>query len=547
MVHEALDSDDIASITGEDGADGRPRRRGWMGWLISAGFHLALVAVLGTVYWVIHTEVDTPPLAGPPPFRPAEPPKTTPTPQDPKIVKTLPDPDAPEANVDDPHPVSQLAVPPDADDDTLPDPTDTAPGRPDTVAEIETGGSGILIAIGAAQNSAGPFSQRPGPGGPRRGPHGGRTPHGKEKFDAIRAALRWFKRHQSPDGGWDASRYALNCSDQPKCEPGSTAVAGDANVAMTGYAVMCYLGYGIDHQSPSEFRTTVARGLQHLLAVQHADGQLGERNYEHAIAAKALIEAYGMTCDPVLKEPAQKAVDIIIARQNQDAHAPDRAYGAFGWDYVGPSDRNDSSVTGWNVMALKSALGSGLNVGNALIGARQWLRTTWQAANPGWEKLDPYRGESRFPYTISSSSGAVDIAPAPAEGAPAPDSKDLACVGLMSAVFLGSRSGDPMLETLARYVDRHEFPAGYPCNTYKLYYDCLGAYQVGGAMWKRWDDQVVTLLVGAQRQDGCFAGSWDPQGTRFHGNEVGRVLSTAYCCLSLEACYLYQRVMGKER
>jgi hypothetical protein len=280
--------------------------------------------------------------------------------------------------------------------------------------------------------------------------------------------------------------------------------------------------------------------------VQGADGLLGERNYEHAIATKTLAEAYAMTGDPALKDPAQKGVDVILSRQNPDPTAADKAYGGLGWDYVAPGDRNDSSVTGWNVMALKSALAAGLNVGHGLDGSRKWMTKTWQATNPNWKTLDPYKDESRFPYTYAGASAKIDIAPAPALGAPSADSKDLACVGMMTSVFLGAHQGDQMLETLANYVVAHELPAAYPCNTYKLYYNTLGMFQVGGERWKKWNGVVRDALVKAQRVgDGCFDGSWDFQDTKFHGHDAGRVLSTAYCCLSLEVYYLYDKFADK--
>jgi hypothetical protein len=271
------------------------------------------------------------------------------------------------------------------------------------------------------------------------------------------------------------------------------------------------------------------------VTTQAADGGWG-RNYENGIAAMALAEAYAMVGDVDLKDPAQRAMEKIKDTQAKDPQGTDPAYAKLAWDYTKPNEiRNDSSVSGWNVMALKSGLAAGLDVGTAIDGAKNWLEKTWKATNPNHATLDAYTGESVFPYTYDGVTGKAG------------GHKELACVGMVSCVFLGHHAGDIMLETLTNWVMKNQKPTTYPeVNLYYTYYNTLGIFQVGGERWNVWNGAVRDTLVNAQRKgDGCFDGSWDYEGTKkFHGIECGRVLSTVYMILCLEVYYRYDQVAG---
>jgi hypothetical protein len=519
------------------------RRKGLSGWAMSAAIHaMILLSMAFVVYAKSRPDVEYPPVIGhvqnpiplPPPVSPQTPDEPIPTntivDNDPTTPDTpqIPTMD-PEGNTDDPN----------ANDPQ----TDGDPHNVAVVSDSDSANSFAVIGGGGGNPGA-----KGTPGGRRHGhmhgPHG--TPHSVKAFED---SLRWFKKHQSPNGGWEAVKYFSNCSDDgPKCEPG-TAQPGNYDAAMTGYVLLCYIGAGYDHVNASKYRPVIKRAVENLLAIQDQDGRFGPRNYEHAIATMALAEEYAVTDDPALKAPCQKAVDAILRAQNQGGdHTKDPANvgtsaNGLGWDYGTPTARNDASVSGWNIMALKSALGGGLNVGDGLNGAKRYLDNAWKATNPDWAKLDPYTGESRFPYTWDTNSGAVDIAPAPAPHAKSADGKDLTCVALTCAIYLGHHEGDPMLETLANHVMDHEMPTSWPTNTYKMYYNTLSMFQIGGKRFETWDAKCRDMLVASQRKDdGCFAGSWDPAGTAFPGNDVGRVMCTALCCLTLEVYFRHEKI-----
>jgi hypothetical protein len=433
-----------------------------------------------------------------------------------------------ESDVDKASPISQLDVPvKDAaqreEDNDHPVPK----GREEAVSDSEMGGQGAFMAIGAGGGAGGMFGSRSGGGKKRALGHFGGS---KASESAVDAALRWFKKHQGPDGQWALETYQNNCTEAPKCEPGQCpwgTVAG-ANNGCTGYALLCYLGAGYDHRMPSKYRQTVQKGIDWLVAQQKPDGSFG-RNYEQGIATMALAEAYAMTNDPALKDPAQRGVNVIMARQvKTDANDP---YSALAWDYQAANlQRTDASVTGWCVMALKSARAAGLDCGESMAGVTHWLKLVWQDSNPTFATLDPYKDTSRIPYAWNPTTKACDFR----------TDRDLTCVGALCAIFLGHHQGDIMLETMCNHILNKQLPTGTPTNFYYVYYNTLTMFQMGGDRWEKWNRTVRDLLVGSQRKgDGCFDGSWNPADGKFIGFENGRILTTAYGCLSLEVYYRY--------
>jgi hypothetical protein len=525
---------------------GHQQRLGLAVWIGSAATHAAALALMAAIYCTVSQEE---PFELPPGFVsiiPELPKPPTRTPQDPLNDQPIELPNVAESL----QPISNLDATialPSGVIDAPEAPVPMEQGDPTAMADSAMGSTTFLAAIGANSGAPSKF----GGAYASRGKRGSRGPAGAPPFASkvTASALRWFKRHQSPDGRWDTDGYFRNCTAAgEKCEPGKDQ-SGDTDVAMTGYAVLCFLGDGNDHQTAGPYRAVVRKALEWLVTNQKPDGLLGARNYEHAIATMALAQAYGMSPDPWLREPTQKAVDVILARQNRDRSAQP-PYDRLGWDYVAPTGRNDASVTGWNVMALKSAMVAGLRTGEGISGCKAWLERSWQAANTGkpWcakpQDLDPYHGISRFGYVWDHTTNDVQIADwnAGTQRPASIASKDLAPVGLMCAAFLGHRAGDPMLESLGNYVSQFHQPTAWPCNTYYLYYNTLGMYQLGGERWTSWAKQTLPLLANAQRRDdGCMDGSWDWQGTQFHGNDTGRVLSTAYACLSMQVYWLYDR------
>ena len=501
------------------------KQRGVYGWLISGSVHTAAILLAtAAIYAPRPPPIDVPPMRVNPLAIREKAPEVEKVQRD--VVEQQEIPSADESETPTPN---TLNVPDEVNQTEDMSETEETKGD-EALSNSETGGQSFMMAMGVGQSGAGLFGQR-GPGGRKKGvAANGGTP-GSE--NAVERALKWFKRHQSPNGSWETDTYYQNCTEGAKTEPGGDKAGhgSDQNVAMTAYATLCFLGAGYDHKTQNIHKKTVKKALGWLLSVQQDNGYFGLRNYEHPIAAMALAEAYAMTADLELRAPAQKAIDQVLARQNQEGGTAAYA-GGLGWDYTKPTQRNDSSVTGWNIMALKSALVGGLNVGKGMDGSKKWLEQAWKASNTAkngefkpWQQITQY-DKSHFGYCWTTGEPVAKDGPTGRES-----------IGLVCAIFLGHHAGDPMVESLANTVIATQLPQTMPTNAYYLYYNTMGIFQVGGEKWTTWNDQVRNLLVNAQRRGECADGSWDWAGNNFTGAESGRVLTTAYNTLSLEVYY----------
>ena len=524
------------------------------GWGISAAIHVGAIALAAAaVFAAPPKDVDTPP------FRPntlnvpkseVVKPRTDHSPEAQFIVDVTELPETNKVEV-----FTKMVIPTEPPQEIEPE-VSIQKGHIDAISDFETGGQGAFMAIGSGGGGGSKFSARTSSNDKKIAIQKGHGTPGSE--NAVNVSLQWFMHHQSPNGSWEYINYYKNCSDGARCEPGELKDPKEEktyNLAMTGYGVLCYLGAGYDHKIPNTYKSVVKKGLAFLVNAQEkGTGQLDRQNYAHAIATMALAEAYGMTSDVNLRDPAQKAVNYILAHQNQDT-----SKGGLGWDYVGPSARNDASVTGWNVMALKSAMIANLNVGNGMQGAKAWLEKSWRASNsPELVKAGVAFKEaasmtatdkSRFAYDWRTGATTLPLeaedpkdpkSPKEVKGMhPKPNSggQSLECVGLVCSVFLGHNAGDPLIESLANTVMAHQMPTKYPCNTYYMYYNTMAMFQVSGERWKTWNNVVRDMLVNAQRRTSdCMDGSWDKSG----GNS--RLFSTALNTLSLEVYYRYAQM-----
>jgi hypothetical protein len=337
-----------------------------------------------------------------------------------------------------------------------------------------------------------------------------------------RAALMWLQDHQARAGNWDSDGWQDSCKHGgckgPKsgCENGSSGV----DVGLTSLALLAYTGYGASHRH-GEFKHTVNKARRWLLRSQRSDGSVGFVEggvhggmYNHAIATMALAELYAVTRDFTLKRPAQKAVDFCLKAQNSN----------LGWRYQVKGGRNDTSVTGWMVLALKAAKVAGLSVpAEAFAGAKRWFdRATTSRGEAGY--ITPGGGSSM----LNENDGKFDPLPV------------MTSVSVVCRVFTGERTTSEAVRKGSKILAA-DLPSWAPrkMNYYYWYYGTYAMYQVDGPRWKSWEKAMLSALVPNQRSGGCEDGSWDPVGEWCRAG--GRVYATAINCLTLEIHYRYKR------
>ncbi|MEI8372032.1 MAG: prenyltransferase/squalene oxidase repeat-containing protein [Planctomycetota bacterium] len=318
---------------------------------------------------------------------------------------------------------------------------------------------------------------------------------------AVTAALIWLAKHQMSDGSWSLQNFARQCKD--KSCTGTGGVSADAGATAMG--LLPFLGSGQTHRSKGPYKEHVLRGVQWLVRHQQPDGNLAkgaqQMMYSHGLATIALSEAYGLTGDKQVGIAAQGAVNFILAAQNT-------ADG--GWRY-NPKDAGDTSVVGWQLMALKSAHMAGLNVGgSAFSDTGKWLDLV--AVHDGAE------------YSYQPGGG------------PSPT---MTSVGLLCRQYLGTKRNNPMLIGGMDYLLKH-LPDKDFSNIYYWYYATQVMHNMRGSEWDTWNHKMRELLVTTQIRsvDECANGSWAPEKDAW-GRSGGRVMQTSLSALTLEIYYRY--------
>lgn len=317
---------------------------------------------------------------------------------------------------------------------------------------------------------------------------------------AVDRGLLWLVTHQNPDGSWSLENFHANCKGKHANCPGAGKMR--SNAAATGLALLPLLAAGHTHQE-GHYKKAVADGLKWLAEHQKGDGNLlgpGDKQtmYSHGIASIALCEACGMTDDPELKEVAAKALAFIVKAQ----HA-----GSGGWRY-NPNESGDTSVVGWQMMALKSGEMAGIPVPKQTFdNTAKWLKSV--------EGNQPVGGQ--FAYNSRGASPAMTAE------------------GLLCLQFMGTERNSPRMRAGADYLMRHLPRPDQKNTSYYWYYATQVMYHMQGPYWDAWNEKLRDELVKSQLNTGQLAGTWHPRDN--WENTGGRIYATSMKLLMLEVYY----------
>lgn len=348
----------------------------------------------------------------------------------------------------------------------------------------------------------------------KEGEFGGRSAKGRKALvkaeggsegseAAVVRGLKWIADRQQPNGSWNFAEIgeSQDPGEFDKCEMGAT-----------GLSLMAFLGAGHTHMKDGPYKKHVEKGLAYIMnnakiqptGVDYRAPSNQGNMYVQGICVIALAEAYGMTKDRRLRRPVEGGIAFIVNAQN--------ATGG-GWRYK-PGEKGDTSVVGWQLMALISAHHAGIKIPrNVFSGTTAFLnRMEIQDENHTWY------GYNAPAKKLSTSA-----------------------VGLLCRMYLG---WDHKVSGLKKGGQLLADKGPSKNDDYYNYYATQVMHHWGGEPWIAWNNVMRDQLVKTQVKEGPSAGSWKP-GTGHGPKQAGRLYITCMNLMTLEVYYrhlpLYQR------
>jgi len=329
---------------------------------------------------------------------------------------------------------------------------------------------------------------------------------------AVSNSLEWLKQKQNPNGSWP----------------------GQNKAAMTGLALLCYLGRCETPESPF-YGDTVLKGINYLVELSKKNewGYIDEdpksqpSTYAHGIATYALGEMYtlarlGSKELPGMKDAFVKGVQLIIQNQN----------GRGSWSYGGvekgspyayykDSKGEDLSLAGWQFQALKAAKNSGLKI---------------DGLHSALDKMTDYV------ISKQTKDGGFGVANRDQHY----NQWSLTGVGSLALQTASKGKTKPIkdaVEFLHKFLEAEPLDWNKNCNLYCWYYYTQTFFQMGGEEWKFYNQQFLPQILASQNPDG----SWKAGRANWpSGDAKDPVYRQCLCTLQLEVYYRYLKVADRE-
>jgi hypothetical protein len=338
------------------------------------------------------------------------------------------------------------------------------------------------------------------------GEFGGRSSFGKqaaikkyggttESEGAVNAGLKWLKKIQRRDGSWSFG------SPGEGAEPGRLR---STDMGSTSLALLSFLGAGHTHRGYGQYQETVADGVKYLMksaqedrtsADLRGDFQGDSGMYVQGLATICVCEASALEpSDMKLKRLARKAIRFIEKTQDKKGG---------GWRYE-PGEKGDTSVVGWQVMALQSA-----KTGDIAVS-----RQTGRRVKKFLDSVQTNDG-SRYGYLPRRAA-----------------TPSMTSVGLLCRMYMGWRRNQSSLGDGVGYLTAM---GPHSEDMYYNYYATQVIHHWGGKEWQKWNAVMRDQLVSRQITNGPAAGSWSPRDP--HAYSGGQIYETTLCLLTLEIYY----------
>ncbi len=328
----------------------------------------------------------------------------------------------------------------------------------------------------------------------------------KRVEQSIDRGLAWLAQEQTRDGSFKAPDMG---------EPGITSLA-----------VMAFLSRGhVPGEGP--YGDKLDRAVEYVMGTQRRDGLFtaadpgrSHRNkhpsksatYNHAIAGLMLTEVYGMT-----DSKRARAIRSVIVKGLEFTRSLQLRRKRFnedvgGWRYLhvksSSSSDSDLSVTGWQLMFLRSAKNAGFDVPKKQIDeAMRYVYGCW----------DDRQGV--FYYTKVPSERRW--------------SRGMVGVGILSLSLAGHHQTE-ISQRAGNWLLKYPFTRfGRSVGSgeryfYSMYYCSQAMAQLGGDYWNQYFPGLATMLLSQQRR----GGDW-PAEPLSGDSAFGNVYTTSLAVLSL--------------